>query len=47
LDFDETVSFTVAGYKDDLSLDNIFEKRIKQISSYTYNAHCKNIEWAL
>jgi CDP-glucose 4,6-dehydratase len=47
LSFDETVSFTVDGYKDDLDGNvNIFEKRQEQIDLYTQKAISRNIKWA-
>jgi CDP-glucose 4,6-dehydratase len=47
LSFDETVEFTVAGYKDDLQGTDLFNKRNEQILSYTSKAAQKNIEWAV
>ncbi|TWI93807.1 CDP-glucose 4,6-dehydratase [Mucilaginibacter frigoritolerans] len=47
LNFDETVSFTVSGYQDDLyHTDNILDQRIKQIKLYTFKAKEKSIIWA-
>lgn len=46
LTFDETVSFTVKGYKDDLyQTNNILDQRIKQIDLYTTKAKEKKIAW--
>ena len=46
LTFDETVSFTFNGYKDDIDGGQVFEKRNQQITAYTQKAAQKNIEWA-
>jgi len=48
LTFNETVSFTVQGYQDELrNVDrSIFQNRLDQISSYTSIAASKDIEWA-
>lgn len=46
LTFDETVSFTLNGYKDDLNGNEVYLKRIAQITSYTDKALKKGIEWA-
>jgi CDP-glucose 4,6-dehydratase len=45
LSFDETVEFTVNGYKDDLEGKDILNNRIRQIDLYTSKASKKNIEW--
>ena len=34
LNFDETVKFTVQGYKDELESGNVYESRVRQIRSY-------------
>jgi CDP-glucose 4,6-dehydratase len=47
LSFDETVEFTVTGYKDDLNGDNLFDKRNLQILNYAQKAMQKRIEWAI
>jgi CDP-glucose 4,6-dehydratase len=48
LTFDETVSFTVKGYQDDIEThDDLFHKRIEQINEYTAKANEKSIAWAL
>jgi CDP-glucose 4,6-dehydratase len=46
LTFDETVEFTVNGYLDDLSGNNILEKRKAQIEKYTQKAFGKKIAWS-
>ncbi|GAB3938625.1 CDP-glucose 4,6-dehydratase [Mucilaginibacter myungsuensis] len=46
LSFDETVEFTVGGYNDDLKGQDILNKRVEQIVSYTAKASKKGIEWA-
>ena len=47
LSFDETVEFTVNGYKDDLLKNDILSKRIEQINAYTRNAAQKKIAWTI
>lgn len=50
LTFDETVAFTVKGYKDELDYNegtSLYNSRVKQIEEYTYKAVNKNIAWAL
>lgn len=47
LSFDQTVAFTVSGYKADLSAANILEERKTQIEMYTQKAAEKRIAWAL
>jgi CDP-glucose 4,6-dehydratase len=47
LTFDETVAFTVEGYKDDLSGKDIYSKRIKQIITYCDRAKQKRLEWVI
>ena len=45
LNFDETVEFTVEGYKDEIESGNLFDKRAKQITSYMNIAKNKKIDW--
>jgi CDP-glucose 4,6-dehydratase len=47
LSFDETAEFTVSGYKDDISANDILSKRVGQIKLYTNKAIQKKIEWAI
>lgn len=47
LSFNETVAFTVSGYKDDLQSADVFTCRNQQIDIYTQKAGQKNIEWAV
>jgi CDP-glucose 4,6-dehydratase len=47
LSFDETVEFTLTGYTDDISNNNLLEKRKQQIYSYIDKAALKNISWAM
>jgi CDP-glucose 4,6-dehydratase len=48
LTFDETVAFTLDGYKDEFDVSNdIYLKRITQIETYTQKAVLKQIAWAL
>lgn len=48
LTFDETVAFTLDGYKDELTdSSNVYEKRVKQIAAYTQKAVKKQIAWAV
>jgi CDP-glucose 4,6-dehydratase len=47
LTFDETVLFTLNGYKDDLKKENLYNKRVEQINSFTEKAALKKILWAL
>lgn len=46
LNFDETVSFTLNGYKEDLVGENVYSNRIDQIEKYTSIANAKKINWA-
>ena len=46
LNFNETVTFTVEGYKDDLAGVLMFDKRVQQIKDYTNKAVKKMITWA-
>lgn len=48
LDFEETVKFTVEGYKIEISeaLD-LYHNRVEQIRKYVYMAKEKNINWAI
>jgi len=46
LNFDETVSFTLDGYNEDLVGGNVYANRINQIKSYTSKANAKKINWA-
>ncbi|MHB8336534.1 MAG: CDP-glucose 4,6-dehydratase [Ignavibacteriaceae bacterium] len=46
LNFEELIKFTVDGYKDELSSQNLYEKRKNQIIDYINIAHQKNIIWA-
>ena len=46
LDFQETVEFTLTGYKDDLLGDDLYAKRVEQIMTYTTRAFKKGIAWA-
>lgn len=46
LSFEETVEFTVNGYKDDRAGGNLFKKRNDQIDLYTNKAVAKNINWS-
>ncbi len=34
LDFEETIDFTIAGYKDELEGKNVYESRVRQINQY-------------
>jgi CDP-glucose 4,6-dehydratase len=45
LSFDETVEFTLDGYKDDLNGHELYSKRETQIAMYTNKAVGKNIAW--
>ena len=48
LSFDETVQFTLEGYKDEFIIENnIFNKRCEQIKRYTEKAKQKEIQWAI
>jgi CDP-glucose 4,6-dehydratase len=48
LSFDETVEFTLEGYKDEFeSKKEVFKKRCEQIEKYIYKAKIKKIEWAI
>lgn len=48
LTFDETVSFTVKGYQDDVNGNaDVFNDRLAQITEYTAKAQQKNIAWAV
>jgi len=48
LDFKDTVSFTLAGYLDDLNRsNNLMSMRLKQIQLYSSKAVEKSISWAL
>jgi CDP-glucose 4,6-dehydratase len=48
LTFEETVAFTLEGYKDELeNVGNLLDKRVGQIKAYTNKAIHKNIEWAV
>ncbi len=47
LTFDETVSFTLEGYKDEINnIENMYAARMKQIADYTFKAASKQINWA-
>jgi CDP-glucose 4,6-dehydratase len=47
LTFDETVDFTVNGYKDDISnVNDLLTSRVKQIAQYVNKANNKLISWA-
>lgn len=46
LSFDETVSFTLSGYKADLDGHDVYSKRVDQINLYTKTAAEKSIKWA-
>lgn len=46
LSFDETVAFTVTGYKDDMNGGDMFLKRTEQITDYTNKAVHRGIAWA-
>ncbi|WP_295768794.1 CDP-glucose 4,6-dehydratase [uncultured Mucilaginibacter sp.] len=47
LTFQETVKFTVDGYKADLNNSDILQNRKSQIRQYTEYAITRNIEWAI
>jgi CDP-glucose 4,6-dehydratase len=46
LSFEETVKFTLTGYKDDLNGQELYAKRLSQILEYSSRALIKNIKWA-
>lgn len=46
LNFKEIIRYTVEGYKDDLSKDDIYFKRIKQIEDYVSLANQRKLAWA-
>jgi CDP-glucose 4,6-dehydratase len=48
LTFEETVAFTLDGYKDEINnRTQVLEKRITQIEAYTQKAVAKQVNWAL
>jgi CDP-glucose 4,6-dehydratase len=47
LDFSQTVSFTVEGYRSDLSGSGVYQHRLHQIKDYVRIAREKKITWAL
>jgi CDP-glucose 4,6-dehydratase len=46
LDFEETVSMTVEGYKAELSGTDVYKSRVSQLREYIKKAQKKNISWA-
>jgi CDP-glucose 4,6-dehydratase len=47
LSFDELIAFTVDGYTDEISGNDVFKSRIKQILDYINLAKQKEIQWSL
>ncbi|MBV6419257.1 MAG: CDP-glucose 4,6-dehydratase [Ignavibacteriaceae bacterium] len=45
LDFDETMSFTKMGYEADISLENVYDERIKELNFYYEEGIKKNISY--
>jgi CDP-glucose 4,6-dehydratase len=45
LNFRETVDFTVKGYQDELSAEDVYRRRVSQIESYVEIAKSRRIKW--
>lgn len=46
LSFQETVEFTVNGYKSEIDSSDVFQERVNQINLYTQKANNKQIGWS-